>query len=165
MKDQCKFHAVDSRGTEFQRFPLGWEQAHPPTQAMFSSLLEPESREQSTGHVRPRGAETLAVHPLSPYHVVRLSELQTRPSPHLLGALIISSFIHVGRHIPHVCQTYCHAGSGATLGRTVACFFAGAILKFCYFCLFLGKIPFGPCVPFVSWVQGFHSPAFEVGAR
>lgn len=92
-------------------------------------------REQSTGHVRPRGAETLAVHPLSPYHVVRLSELQTRPSPHLLGALIISSFIHVGRHIPHVCPTYCHAGPRATLGRTVACFFAGGHFEILLFLL------------------------------
>lgn len=41
VKDQCKFHAVDSRETELQRFPLGWEQAHPPTEAVFFSLLEP----------------------------------------------------------------------------------------------------------------------------
>lgn len=139
VKDQCKFHAVDSRETEFQRFPLGWEQAHPPTEAVFSSLLEPMDGEPSTGRVRPRGAEMLGVHPLSSYHVVRLSELQTRPSPHLLGALIMYSSIHVGRCIPCVCQAYCHAGPGATLGRTVACFFGGVILKSCYFCLFLGK--------------------------
>lgn len=36
VKDQCKFHAVGSRATEFQRFPWGWEQAHPPMKARLS---------------------------------------------------------------------------------------------------------------------------------
>lgn len=144
-----------------------WDGSRPilPPRRCFPSCWSRCGESKVLGHVRPRGAETLAVHPLSPYHVVRLSELQTRPCPHLLGALIMYSSIHVGRRIPRMCQAHCHAGPGATLGRTVACFFGRAILKSCYFCLFLGKIPFGPYVSFVSWVQGFHGPAFDVGAR